>query len=109
MIKEITRKSPGFGKRNHLTALCGILKQMGSIVLMLQLESLLPLLVQSLDLEDNEAKAATIETLTLVLQKDPVSLVEHVPSILARLIRASAYFEENNPVSWPQPVLCDNV
>ena len=57
-----------------------------------EIPTLLPLLLQSLDLDlpDTDVKGATIETLTVILVENPVAVEEHMASLVARLLKAAA-------------------
>ena len=61
-------------KPNYLVALSGILRNISTDILIPEIETLLPLLIQSLDLDDQVVKAATIETLTVVSQENPLAV-----------------------------------
>lgn len=73
-------------KSNYLIALSGILKHMPTEVVMSEIDAILPLLLQSLDLEDPDVKAATIQTLTVVSQENPGAVEGHVGSLVSRLL-----------------------
>ena len=85
-------------KSNYLVALSGILRYISTDILMPEIETLLPLLLQSLDLDDQVVKAATIETLTVVSQETPSALEGHVSSLVSRLLKAAANPRANIPV-----------
>ncbi|SLM40704.1 MMS19, C-terminal [Lasallia pustulata] len=84
------RNAESTAKTNYLIALSGIIKYIPTEVLMPQLDTLLPLLLQSLDLQDPEVKAATIETLTVVSQESPAAVEGHISSLVNRLLKAAA-------------------
>ena len=90
-------------KPNYLIALSGILRFTPTEVLMSDLEILLPLLLQSLDLEDGDVKAATIETLAVISRESPVAVEGHISSIVNRLLKAASDSEGNAPVSHYSP------
>lgn len=78
-------------KSNYLIALSGILKHVPTEVVMPEIATILPLLLQSLDLEDSDVKAATIETLTMVSQENPNAVEGHVGSLVSRLLKCVTY------------------
>ena len=80
-------------KSNYLTALSGILKHVPIEVVMPEIDTILPLLLQSLDLEDSDVKAATIQTLTVVSQENPRTIEGHVGSLVSRLLKCVTYPE----------------
>ena len=88
-----------FVKSNYLVALSGIIKYVDNRVMLSNISALLPMLLQSLDLKDQDVKAATIETLTVVCQESPEVLEEHIPSLINRLVTAAADLQTNDPVS----------
>jgi DNA repair/transcription protein MET18/MMS19 len=86
-------------KSNYLVALSGILKYITTEVLLTEVETLLPLLLQSLDLENQDVKSATIETLIIIVQESTTAVEEHVSSLIGRLLSAAANPVANSPVS----------
>ena len=88
-------------KSNYLVALSGILRHIPTEVLLPEIETLLPLLLQSLDLEDQVVKAATIETLTVVSHESPRAVEGHVGSLVSRLLKSAADPKTNTPVGAP--------
>lgn len=89
-------------KPNYLIALSGILKYMPTEVVVTEIETLLPLLLQSLDLKDQDVKAATIESLILISQESSAAVEEHIPSLINRLLKIAEKPKENVPVR-PNP------
>ena len=77
-------------KPNYLIALSGILKHMPTEVLMPEIDTLLPLLLQSLDLEDAGVKAATIQSLTVISQESPKAVEGHMGSLVSRLLKSAS-------------------
>ncbi|KAI9845458.1 MAG: hypothetical protein M1838_001720 [Thelocarpon superellum] len=73
-------------RSNYLIALSGLLKDVSSEIVLAYLDTLLPLLLQSLDLSDVPVKAATLQTLTVVIQQSPGAVESHVSSLIARLL-----------------------
>ena len=86
-------------KSNYLIALSGIIKYASIEILMPEIEILLPLLLQSLDLECQDVKAATIETLAIIIQENPEAIEGHVSSLVSRLLGAATGARLNVPVS----------
>ena len=78
-------------KSNYLIALSGIMKHVPSEVVMSEIDAILPLLLQSLDLEDSDVKAATIQTLTVVSQENPQAIEAHIGSLVGRLLRCVTF------------------
>lgn len=81
----------GMGKENYLTALSGLIATIPSDIVISELSTLLPLLLQSLDLADQRVKVATLQTLATVIATSPASLDEsgHVPSLVKRLLKTA--------------------
>ena len=86
-------------KPAHLTALAGILSTISTALVMPELPTLLPLLLQSLDLQTPESVAvrtATLDTLGVIIRDNGVSVIDqcgHVHSLVLRLLKTT----ENNP------------
>ncbi len=76
-------------KSNYLIALSGILKYVPTDILMTEIETLLPLLLQSLDLNDQEVKAATIESIIVISQESPSAVEGHISSLINRLLKTA--------------------
>ena len=79
-------------KENHLVALSGILATVPSDIVVPELPTLLPLLLQSLDLADQTVKIATLETLAVVVANNPSALEGsgHVPALAKRLVNTAS-------------------
>jgi DNA repair/transcription protein MET18/MMS19 len=79
-------------KENHLIALSGILSSVPSEIVIPELPTLLPLLLQSLDISDQTVKIATLETLAVVIANNPSALEQsgHVPALAKRLLGAAS-------------------
>ena len=75
-------------KENYLTALSGLLSTLPSEIVMPELPTLLPLLLQSLDLTDQNVKFATLQTLAVVIAHNPSALEAsgHIPALAKRLL-----------------------
>ncbi|KAL8849891.1 MAG: hypothetical protein Q9221_005157 [Calogaya cf. arnoldii] len=82
-------------KPNYLIALSGILKDVPTEVTMTEIATLLPLLLQSLDLPDQEVKAATIESLATISLESPGAVEGHMSSLVNRLLQAASKPKEN--------------
>lgn len=76
-------------KPNYLIALSGILAHVPTSVLMPEIDNLLPLLLQSLDLPEADVKAATINTLSVIVVENPSAVASHVNSLINRLLGAA--------------------
>ena len=92
------RQAEGSAKRNHLIALSGILKYMSTDILMSDVDTLLPLLLQSLDLEASEVKSATIETLIVIGQQSTQAIEGHISSVVNRLLDSIVHNDINDVV-----------
>ena len=97
-IAKAFRTADTQSKSNYLVALSGILRHVTTNILMAEIETLLPLLLQSVDLEDQDVKAATIQTLTVISEESPVVVEGHVASLVNRLLKAAADAKVNVPV-----------
>lgn len=76
-------------KSNYLIALSGILKYVPTDILMTEIETLLPLLLQSLDLNDQDVRAATIESIIIISQESPTAVEGHISSLINRLLNST--------------------
>ncbi|KAK2785746.1 hypothetical protein FQN52_008295 [Onygenales sp. PD_12] len=80
-------------KQAYLTALSGILSTIPSALVMPELPTLLPLLLQSLDLTDAHSqpiKSGTLETLAIIIRDNGVSTIDevgYVNDLVTRLLR----------------------
>ncbi|KAH2757879.1 hypothetical protein KXV52_002918 [Aspergillus fumigatus] len=89
--------TPAHIKPAHLTALSGILSTISPSLVMPELPTLLPLLLQSLDLQNADSqgvRAATLETLAVIIRENGVGIIEecgHVQSLVTRLLKTAAY------------------
>lgn len=79
-------------KENYLIALSGILASVPSEIVMPELPTLLPLLLQSLDITDQVVKMATLETLAIVITSNASALDEsgHIPALVKRLLSVAS-------------------
>ncbi|KKZ62697.1 hypothetical protein EMCG_00381 [[Emmonsia] crescens] len=84
-------------KQAYLTALSGILSTIPSSLVMPELPTLLPLLLQSLDLTDalsQPIKAGTLETLAVIIRDNGVSVINevgYVDDLVKRLLKNALY------------------
>jgi len=78
-------------KENCLVALSGVISTVPSELVMAEFTTLLPLLLQSLDLQQETVKTATLETLAVVIARNPSALEEsgHVPALVKRLLKTA--------------------
>ena len=84
-------------KPNYLIALSSILRHVPSAVITPSLDTLLPLLLQSLDLDDPDVKAATIDTLSVTMTESPQAIASHISSVITRLLSAAKSAASGNP------------
>ncbi|PWY71088.1 ARM repeat-containing protein [Aspergillus sclerotioniger CBS 115572] len=89
--------TPPHIKPSHLTALSGILSTIPPTLVMPELPTLLPLLLQSLDLQtapSQPIRAATLETLAVIIRDNGVTVIEecgHVQSLVTRLLKTAEH------------------
>ncbi|KAE8148417.1 ARM repeat-containing protein [Aspergillus avenaceus] len=89
--------TPQYIKPAHLTALSGILATISPALVMPELPTLLPLLLQSLDLQTSDSqavRAATLETLAVIIRDNGVGVIEecgHVQSLVSRLLKTTEF------------------
>jgi DNA repair/transcription protein MET18/MMS19 len=88
----------GTEKENYLVALSGILSTVPSAIVMPELPTLLPLLLQSLDIADQSVKIATLETLAVVIANNPAALEEsgHIPALSKRLLSSATVSKDSS-------------
>ncbi|KAJ5306810.1 hypothetical protein N7508_005825 [Penicillium antarcticum] len=83
-------------KPAHLTALAGILSTIPTALVMPELPTLLPLLLQSLDLQTADSiavRTATLDTLAVIIRDNGVVVIDqcgHVSSLVTRLLKTTA-------------------
>ena len=100
------RDADPVSKPNYLIALSGILASVPTSVLMPEIGTLLPLLLQSLDLPEADVKAATIDTLSTVVAENPQAAESHVNSLITRLLAAAGDRKGNPPKSRQAALRC---
>lgn len=98
------RQVEGPAKRNYLIALSGILQYMSTAILITDVDTLLPLLLQSLDLESSEVRFAAMEAVITISQESVLAIEGHVSSVVNRLLGSTVPDEINNPVRHPQSI-----
>ncbi|KAJ6015332.1 hypothetical protein N7540_009923 [Penicillium herquei] len=82
-------------KPAHLTALSGILSTISTTLVLPELPTLLPLLLQSLDLQTSDSvavRAATLDTLGVIIRDNGVAVIDkcgHVHSLVQRLLKTT--------------------
>lgn len=92
-----TPSSTSHIKPAHLTALSGILSTISPSLVMPELPTLLPLLLQTLDLQTADSQAvrsATLDTLAVIIRENGVGVIEscgHVQSLVTRLLNTTQY------------------
>ena len=103
LLASELRKAAPETKSNYLIALSGVLKHIEMDIFMPEVQTILPILLQCLDLSDQEAKASTIGTLAVISQETPVALEEHISGLVNRLIKVATDSTANDVVSTPSP------
>ncbi|KAJ5232969.1 hypothetical protein N7468_005925 [Penicillium chermesinum] len=95
-------------KPAHLTALAGILSTIPPDLVMPELPTLLPLLLQSLDLQTSDSvavRAATLDTLSVIIRENGVAVIEkcgHVHSLVQRLLKTTELKTSTGAVNTPR-------
>lgn len=93
---------PNHTKRSYLIALSGILSTIPSSLVMPELPTLFPLLLQSLDLTGSESqpiKSGTLETLGIIIRENGVRVIEeigHVEDLVVRLLKNAVSSNDTN-------------
>lgn len=90
-------------KANYLVALAGILRHTPTEVILPHLQTLLPLLLQSIDLPQPNVKFATLQVLTVTLTESPTSLEEHVSGLIKRLMQCATAGREGHATASNPP------
>ncbi|EYE91839.1 MET18/MMS19 family protein [Aspergillus ruber CBS 135680] len=107
--------APAHIKPAHLTALSGILSTIPPALVMPELPTLLPLLLQSLDLQTSDShavRAATLETLAVIIRDNGVSVIDecgHIQSLVTRLLNTAAYTPGAKAAMNPSRLRTDSV
>ncbi|KAJ5660414.1 hypothetical protein N7507_006865 [Penicillium longicatenatum] len=103
-----TTTSPDHIKPAHLTALAGILSTISTALVMPELPTLLPLLLQSLDLQTSDSvavRAATLDTLAVIIRDNGVTTIDkcgHVHSLVQRLLKTTVARPGSGVVNPPR-------
>lgn len=90
---ESVRTAEAGTKPNYLVAMSGILRWLPYSIIESSLASLMPSLLQSLDLNDGADQAVKYSTLTVfesLLMHDPIVAAEHSASLITRLLNATS-------------------
>ena len=90
--KRLAGATPG-QKSNYFTALAGLLKYLSSALVMMQGDSLLPLLSQAISLDNPMVKESAIRTLTTLVDGSPEILETHASSLINRLVQCTGKLE----------------
>ncbi|CAG8159085.1 unnamed protein product [Penicillium olsonii] len=104
----VTDKAPDHIKPAHLTALSGILSTIPTSLVMPELPTLLPLLLQSLDLQTSGStavRAATLDTLAVIIRDNGVVVIDqcgHVQSLVTRLLKTTVTSNGPGAVNSPR-------
>lgn len=102
---EPSSSNPAHAKQAHLTALSGILSTIPSSLVTPEMSTLLPLLLQSLDLQGTESepvKAATLETLSVLIRDSGIQTIDesgHLESLITRLLKTATYNKDKGKSS----------
>jgi len=97
--RRFKESSRSLEKENCLVALSGIISSVPAELVLPELPTLLPLLLQSLDLPDQPTvKTATLETLAIIIATSPTALEEsgHVAALVRRLINAAVAVRDSS-------------
>lgn len=95
-------------KPAHLTALAGILSTIPTALVMPELPTLLPLLLQSLDLQTSDSvavRAATLDTLGVIIRDNGVAVIDscgHVHSLVERLLKTTQNKPQSGAINTPR-------
>lgn len=110
-IREVNiadTETPEHIKPANLTALSGILSTILPDLVMPELPTLLPLLLQSLDLQSADSiavRAATLDTLAVIIRDNGVMVIEqcgHVNSLVTRLLKTTSAGDTPEGVNSPR-------
>lgn len=85
-------------KPNFLVALSNILQYMPAKVVILLLRTFLPLLFESLSLEEADVKVASINTISATFIDASDLMVEHLPSLVEELLKSSILGTSGSPM-----------
>lgn len=105
---SLAAKTSDHIKPAHLTALAGILSTISTALVMPELPTLLPLLLQSLDLQTADSvavRAATLDTLAVIIRDNGVAVIDqcgHVHSLVQRLLKTTEIKTGAGSVNTPR-------
>ncbi|EWC45959.1 hypothetical protein DRE_04752 [Drechslerella stenobrocha 248] len=94
-LTEGFRAASPAAKRNYLHALSNIIRNVPSKLVLAEINTLMPLLLQSLDLPDPAIKVASIDTLAVTVTEATDLVSEHISSLITRLLAASSPSDVN--------------
>ena len=100
-IANAVRGAQSAEKANYLLALSGMLRHIDTNMLFPEMKTIVPLLLQTLDLDDSGAKNGAIKVLVAAIQEDSATLEEHAASLINRLLKIAASGETNDMVCRP--------
>ena len=98
ITKAFTGAAPGVRPR-YLIALGGILKHIDRQLVLSHMKELNPLLLQSLIVPETALKGAVISVLAIAISENPLSVEEHLSSIIAQLLQIAMNKATNEAVS----------
>jgi DNA repair/transcription protein MET18/MMS19 len=90
-------------KSNYLVALSGILRWTPSGVVLHDIDSLLPLLLQGLEMPGSDVKTASIDVIETAIGNSAASVEGHLRGIIKRL-SDRAHYTRDGPAYWPSAV-----
>ncbi|KAG9644364.1 ARM repeat-containing protein, partial [Aureobasidium melanogenum] len=93
VISTSSKTADSAVKSNYLVALSGILRWLPYSIIENSLSTLVLLLLQSLDLQDQahqDVKSATLATLETIITQNASALFEHSSSLISRLLACTA-------------------
>nr|POF26312.1 dna repair/transcription protein mms19 [Quercus suber] len=106
-LTESIRAADPVVRENHLLALSGLLQWLPYDVLESHLTSLVPPLLQTLELPPSasDAKTSTLTIFESILMHDPKKVEEHAASLVTRLLNCTATVDHANPSAVRQKAL----
>ncbi|GAB5591220.1 hypothetical protein Unana1_06120 [Umbelopsis nana] len=81
-------------KHNHLIALSYLLRNVRKQVLLNELPPLIPLLLESLELDDSSLKISTLDTLRMAVADAPEILSQHVRRLIPALLEVAQHSKQ---------------
>nr|POF12769.1 mms19 nucleotide excision repair protein like [Quercus suber] len=106
-LTESIRNADPAIKQNFLLALSGLLRWLPYAILEPHLTSLVPPLLQSLELPSSasEAKTSTLSIFESILMHNPQQVEEHTSSLVTRLLNCTATVDQGNSAAVRQKAL----